>query len=184
MKSNNNKSNNNWYVLTGAPCSGKTTILKLLEKRGFQIVPELARVYIDEEIARGKTLEQIRENELVFQRKILELKIDFEKNLPKGKIIFFDRGIPDSDAYFKLCGLEKDDFLDQAIANCFYKKVFLLDFVEYKKDYARTESREEQIKLHNLLEASYKKLSIPLIRVPVVPKREIKQKLDFILKNL
>jgi ABC-type Fe3+/spermidine/putrescine transport system ATPase subunit len=30
----------NWCVITGASCSGKTTIIKLLANKGFQTVPE------------------------------------------------------------------------------------------------------------------------------------------------
>lgn len=185
---------NNWYVLTGAPYSGKTTLLKLLEQKGYQVVPELARVFIDQELAKGITLEELRKDELSFQKKILQHKIDFEKNLDQGKTIFFDRGIPDSAAYYKLCGLENDSFLEQAIRDSSYKKVFLLGFFNFdqKKDYARTETKEEQLLLQKYLEESYKKLNIPLIEVPVVHKidknnRPInwkEKRLRYILDNL
>jgi hypothetical protein len=56
--------------------------------------------------------------------------------------------------------------------------------VEYKKDYARIESAEEQRRLHELLAESYAKLNIPLINVPTMPKSEIIKRLDIILNNL
>lgn len=34
----------NWYVLIGAPSSGKTTILDKLQSHGYLIIPEVARV--------------------------------------------------------------------------------------------------------------------------------------------
>ena len=176
--------NNNWYVLTGAPCSGKTKLIKLLAERGYQTVPELARVYIDQELAKGITIEELRQDEMAFQRKILEYKIDYEKTLPSEAVIFFDRGIPDSEAYYKLCGIESDETLKNAIADCSYKKVFLLDYVKFKKDYARTESEEEQKQLHRLLVEIYAKLNIPIIRVPEVPKPEIIKRLQIVLDNL
>lgn len=37
------------YVLTGGPGTGKTTLLKELAKRGYQTVPEAARLVIQEE---------------------------------------------------------------------------------------------------------------------------------------
>ena len=49
-----------WYVITGAPCSGKTTVLKELGARGIDWNPEVARVFIEEQQATGRTLEQIR----------------------------------------------------------------------------------------------------------------------------
>jgi predicted ATPase len=175
---------NNWYVLTGAPCSGKTTLLKLLEEKGYQTVPELARVYIDKQLAKGRTLAELRQDELAFQRKILQFKIDYEKELDPKEIIFFDRGIPDSLAYYKLCGLENDPVLDEAVKNSFYKKIFLLEFFPWQNDYARTETPEEQIKLHQFLKETYQNLKCPLIEVPVVLKTEKDKRLNFILDNL
>jgi len=35
-----------------------------------------------------------------------------QQELSPEKIVFFDRAIPDSDAYYKLCGLEEDDYLN------------------------------------------------------------------------
>ncbi len=173
--------NNNWYVITGAPSSGKTTIIKMLEKKGYDVVYEAARIYIDEEMAKGKTIEQIRANELLFQEKILKFKIDCEKKLPKEKIIFFDRGIPDSDAYYRVHGAENDIFLKESMSKCSYKKVFLFELIGYKKDYARIESKEEQLQIQKLLRESYEKLNIPLV---VVPKMPIRERLDFVLNNL
>lgn len=176
---------NNWYVLTGAPCSGKTSIIKCLQQQGFQVIPELARVYIDQQLAKGIPLEELRKDELGFQKKILQLKIDTEKSLDQDQIIFFDRGIPDSAAYYKLCGLENDPDLDLAVQQCQYKKVFLLDYLDYKKDYARTESREDQIKLHYYLEEAYQALPFPLIKVPIVPdKAEKAKRIEYILNEI
>jgi predicted ATPase len=173
---------NNWYVITGAPCSGKTTLLKFLVAKGFTVLYEVARIYIDEEMARGKTLEQIRADELAFQKKILELKIEREKKLSRKQIIFFERGIPDSDAYYRLQGIEGDEYLAEAMQNCYYKKVFLLDPFEYKIDYARTETKEEQLKLHGLLEDSYKKIGAEIIKIPKMPTKE--ERSELLLKYL
>ncbi|MCK5320027.1 ATP-binding protein [Candidatus Parcubacteria bacterium] len=174
--------NNNWYVITGAPHSGKTSVVELLEEKGYRVVYEAARIYIDQEIKKGRTIKEIRKNELEFQKGILDLKIDVEKNLPKDEVIFFDRAIPDSDAYYELCGLSFDKCLKKAISKCEYKKVFLFEFLPYKKDYARTESEEDQEKLQELLEKSYKKLKAPLVKVPKMKSKE--DRLEFVLDNL
>ena len=164
--------NNNWYVVTGAPHAGKTSVIELLEKKGYRVVYETARIYIDKEIAKGGTIKEIRKNELEFQKGILDLKIDIEKNLPKDEVIFFDRAMPDSAAYYELYGLSDDKYLKEAIKKCKYKKVFLFDYLDYKKDYARIESKEEQKKLQELLEKSYKKFKIPLVKVPRMNSKE------------
>ena len=175
------KTVNNWYVLTGAPSSGKTTTLEALKKKGYKVFYEWARIYIDHEMKKGRTLKDIRKNELQFQRKILKLKIDFEKKLPKRKLIFLERGIPDSTAYMKMCGIEKDQTLEKALKKCFYKKVFLLELIKYETDYARTESQEDAMVIDDLLEKSYTDLGIKVTRVP---KMSVEKRVKFILDNL
>ena len=44
-----------WHVLTGAPSSGKTTLIDQLAGRGFQTAAEVARVYMERELAKGRT---------------------------------------------------------------------------------------------------------------------------------
>ena len=86
----------NWYVITGAPSSGKTTLLGHLASLGYEIVPEAARAFIDEEMKSGKTLEEIRTDERVFQRNILCRVEEVENMLDPQQLHFFDRGIPDN----------------------------------------------------------------------------------------
>lgn len=172
---------NNWYVLTGAPSSGKTTIIKLLEEKGYTVQHELARIYIDQEMKQGKTLQEIRKNGKVFQDNILKLKIESEKKLKKDTVIFFDRGIPDTVAYYELLHIPQDNFLKTVLKNSSYKNIFLFESLPFTKDYARIETPEESLRIEKLLEKCYKKLNIPMIKVPVA---SIEERLQFILKNL
>lgn len=176
------KKNNNWYVITGGPCSGKTTVADILVKKGYKVIYEMARFYIDQEIKKGRTLEQIRENEYQFQKKLVELKVEKEKTLPKNELIFIERGIPDSTAYYRQsCHIEKDNLLKKALKNCTYKKVFLFELLDYQKDYARTESSTEALNLEYALEESYKELGLEVIRVP---KMSIKERVKFVLSRV
>ncbi len=175
------KNIDNWYVLTGAPSSGKTTTLKALEKKGYKVFYEWARIYIDDEMRKGRTLKEIRKDELSFQRKILELKVNFEKKLPKKDLVFMERGIPDSTAYMQMCGIKNDKALAKELKNCSYKKVFLMELLKYDADYARTESQEEAQLLEKLLEKSYTDLDIEVVRVP---KMSVSKRVKFILDNL
>lgn len=175
------KNINNWYVLTGAPSSGKTTTLEALKKKGYKVFYEWARIYIDDEIKKGRTLKEIRKDELEFQRKILDLKVKFEKKLPKKDLVFMERGIPDSTAYMEMCGAKNDNHLIKALKKCTYKKVFLLELLKYELDYARTESEEEARLIDSLLEKSYTDIGIKVIRVP---KMSVEKRVQFILDNL
>jgi predicted ATPase len=172
---------NNWYVITGTSCNGKTTLITLFEKKGFRVVYEAARLIIDEEMKKGRTIEEIRKDEMAFQRKILDRKINLEKELPKDEVVFFDRGIPDSLAYYSLYGEGGDPFLLKAVEECSYKKIFLLDLIPYEKDYARTESDEQRKQIQDLLFKGYNDLPMPVVFVPPVSPEE---RMDFILDQL
>jgi ABC-type molybdenum transport system ATPase subunit/photorepair protein PhrA len=52
----------NWHVITGAPCSGKSTLIDQLADSGFQTAPEAARLYFERELATGRTIEEIRQD--------------------------------------------------------------------------------------------------------------------------
>ena len=175
------KTVNNWYVITGAPSSGKTTTLKVLERKGYKVFYEWARIYIDQEMKKGRNLKEIRKDELAFQRKLLDLKVKFEGTLPKKDLVFMERGIPDSTAYMEICGVKNDKNLTEALRKCSYKKVFLMELLKYKLDYARTESQEEAMILDDLLEKSYTDLGIKIMRVP---KMSVAKRVKFILNNL
>lgn len=175
------KTVNNWYVITGAPSSGKTTIIKLLEKKGYKVLYETARTYIDKELKKGKTIREIRRDEADFQRRIVALKIQYEKKLNPKEITFLDRAIPDTIAYYELIGLPKDKSLEKAVEKSSYKKVFLFEQLEFEKDYARTEPKEKADRLQKLLEKTYRNLPLPVIKVP---KMTVEKRLKFILDNL
>lgn len=106
-----NYSKSNWYVITGGPSSGKTTLIKELSKLGFITCPEAARILIDKGIKNGKSVKEIRGDEAEFQKRVLKMKIEKEKKMPRNKIVFFDRAIPDSIAYYQIFGLDSKKIL-------------------------------------------------------------------------
>ena len=71
----------NWYVITGGPSSGKTTVVGLLAKQGYHTTIEEARHYIDLQNALGISTEAAKENARVFQENILTLQIALEAGL-------------------------------------------------------------------------------------------------------
>lgn len=130
----------NWVVITGGPSSGKSTLLEYLESQGYQIVPESARMLIEAEAAKGKTLKEIRSDETAFQRQVLGMKVGIEEKLNPDELIFFDRGIPDSIAYYQICGGDATSVLRESQKRR-YKAVFLCEQVPFAKDHARTEDQ-------------------------------------------
>ncbi|MDY6952084.1 MAG: ATP-binding protein [Thermodesulfobacteriota bacterium] len=161
----------NWCVISGAPSSGKTTLVEALERRGHRVVHEVARAIIETGMAHGRTLEEIRSDKASFENLVLHTKIAIEAELPKDEVIFLDRAVPDSIAYFDLAGLNAKEAASKSPRNR-YKKVFLLDRLPYLKDDARIEDQEEAASLDQSLEASYSALGYEVIRIEVMPVEE------------
>lgn len=175
-----NYSRSNWYVITGGPSSGKTTVINELAKLGYITFPETARALIDKEVTNGKTKTEIRKNEAEFQRRVLKMKIVMEKKAPRDKIVFFDRAIPDSLAYYQIYGMEPKEVL-RFCKRKRYKKIFFLLQLPFENDYARVEDGKTVKKLNKLLKESYEKLGYEVIDIPAMP---IKERVKKILSGI
>ncbi|HCB35441.1 MAG: hypothetical protein A2W52_02625 [Candidatus Taylorbacteria bacterium RIFCSPHIGHO2_02_49_25] len=173
-------SESKWYVITGVFSSGKTTVLEQLIKAGYRAVPEATRVLIDEEMAQGRSVAEIRSNEGDFQRRVTKQKLETEAMLPLEEIVFLDRAMPDSIAYYQLHGLNPQE----ARVVCrrgLYRRVFFMEPVAFVKDYARTESPEVIERLNVLLKEAYEQLGYEVITVPAV---SVAERVRFILERL
>ena len=171
----------NWYVITGGPSSGKSTVIQLLKDLGYKTTHEVARHYIDLQRINGRSIDEIRANQRQFQHKVLNLQIDLERRLDPQELIFLDRGLPDELAYYQYFNLPPDEKLVEYLKTATYKKVFIMDLLPLDKDYARTEDTEAQKALHQLIIDSYKARNEPIVMVPVLPPKE---RVAFILANL
>lgn len=175
------KTQNNWYAFSGVASSGKTTMINLLEKKGYKVIHESATEFVKLQFQKGYTIENIRKNEEVFQKIILQLKIFYESLSNPNQITFIDRGIPDTVAFFKQYNIPMDDFVKQEIHNASYKKVFLFERLPLVQEDYRPEPEEEIAIMDRYNQEAYKKLGHTIVNVPVMP---IEERLSFILNNL
>jgi predicted ATPase len=173
----------NWYVITGGPSSGKTTVIQELAKLGYLVAPDVARDYINQKMAKGRSLKEIRANEAKFQKKVLKMKIEREEKIPMipmNKIVFLDNAIPCSIAYYQICGIDPQGAINLS-KNKKYRKIFFLEQLPIKKDNARTENTKTIKKLNKLLKKGYESLGYKVIDIPVMP---VKKRVQKILKEV
>jgi predicted ATPase len=171
----------NWHVITGGPCTGKTTVVELLASRGYETTIEHARHYIDTQKIKGKSMAEIKKNKKEFQLAVLKMQIKEETSLDTQNLVFLDRALPDTLAYYKFLNLEIDDQVLEMCNKFCYKKIFILDRLPLVNDYARREDEEEQKIIHELIIDVYNSYPCPIVHVPVLPKEE---RVDFILKRI
>ena len=170
----------NWYVLTGGPCSGKSTTLEHLSSKGYLVIPEMARVVIDEGLTAGQTIDQIRGDEISFQSRVLDRKIKLERELSVDSITFLDRGMPDTIAYYRNLGISVPVFL-LGQPEWRYKSVFFMEQLPFTNDYGRIESEEDALKLSTMLYMSYIECGYTLIKVPIM---SVEERAKFIIEKV
>ncbi len=170
-----------WNVITGGPCTGKTTMINQLSERGYKTTIEHARHYIDTQTIKGRTVDEIRDNKRAFQLGVLKMQIKQEAQLNPNDIVFLDRALPDTLAYYQFLGLEYDERLIEQCNKYCYSRVFILDRLPLINDYARLEDEQEQIRIHNLIIKVYESYPCTIIHVPVLPPNE---RMEFILNHI
>lgn len=170
----------NWYVITGAPSSGKTTLINQLASAGYTIAPEVARDYINSLLANNYTLEDISHDNLHLQRGILAVALKRERRLQANQLIFFDRGTPDSLGYFRYYKINEQHVL-QTCQRLRYKKLFYCHPLPMEYDSVRIENNLSATKIGELIYDAYSKLGYELIELPAI---SVQQRMDIIIAHL
>jgi predicted ATPase len=171
-----------WCAITGAPSSGKTSVIDELAARGYLVHAEVARALISRDLAEGKSLSEIRDRDHVqeLQRRILAGKLKAERALDPSAAVFLDRGLPDSVTYFRLADLDPAPAID-ASKIFRYRAVFLMDRLPLVKDGVRTEDERQARVIESMIADDYISLGYRPVRVPVF---SISARADFILEQL
>jgi len=167
------------YVITGGPCSGKTTTCKELASLGYEIVQESARIIIAEE--QQKTNGVLPWTNLFeFQKLVLRRQLDLESRI-NGQPTFLDRGFLDGVAYCWQGKVKVPEELLALTKTQRYNRVFLLDpLPNYQTDGQRKEDITVAAELHRLIGEAYKEFGYDVIKVPVL---EPKQRAQNIIKK-
>lgn len=171
------------FIITGAPSTGKSTVLEMLKKKGFHTVDEVARKIIKQELAAGSNKVPWLDNDAFSALVVQQQMIDF-KNVTDS-INFFDRGIPDVLAYMNHFNSKKhfDHFKVLARQHNYHNKVFIFPpWLEiYQTDNERIESFSEANNIHKELKNIYSELNYQIIEMPFCDSIE---RTNFILKHL
>lgn len=146
-----------WIVITGAPSSGKTTLLHQLQQRGYAVVPESAREILAEGV--------LDESKADVQSLIEQRQITKEAALSVTQAYVLDRALPDSLAYRRLVGMEVEDLLSQ-IRPERYATVFICGFGQHIADGIRKDDAERAREIERLLREVYRGLGCRVIELP------------------
>ncbi len=165
-------------VITGGPCSGKTTLIRYLERQGYKVLHEVPRQIIREYKQKGIDHSQKR-NE--FQFNVLKRTIERNKKIKDGEIVFLDVDIPEGIAYFKANGEEPPNWLLKAAKeHAKYHKVILLEQIPFhRKDDIRIEDAKTALKISKIIEELYNELGYEVHKIPFM---HVKKRAEIIKK--
>jgi predicted ATPase len=170
----------NWHVITGAPSPGKSTLIDQLADRGFQAVPEAGRQCVEREMAKGRTIDEIRGNMAAIQIATKDMQSEIEHGLRANDVLFLDGAVPGSLAWYRAFGLNPNEIL----LECFhhhYASVFILDPLPFQENGARNGDAPIVAYLDEWLARDYSSLGYRVLRVPLLSPEE---RLAFVLERL
>jgi len=159
------------YVIAGAPCSGKSTLVKALAGRGFKIIPETAEEVIRAAVQAGVSVEEQRLMDPVgFQMDLLRKDFDiFDKMLTSGGdgIVIADTSFIETLVFSARAGIEmsptvKDWLMKKRFNNVF----FLASPANYQSTEVRMESQQVAMTISREVEEAYKQFGYQLVPIP------------------
>ncbi|MGY0408112.1 MAG: AAA family ATPase [Polaribacter sp.] len=156
-------------VLIGGPGTGKTTVLNEFITRDLFCIPEISREVILK--AKKQGIDQLfLTDPLLFSNMLLEgrEKQYIEASKSEEKIIFFDRGIPDIQAYLDYFKTTHPSYFLEKGTQYRYTKIF--HFPPWKEIYTidneRYETFEESVLIDQFLLKAYTNLGYYVYNVP------------------
>lgn len=176
--------NNNFFIITGGPGAGKTTLINELKKLGYNCIPDMAREVIKEELQKKNSDILPWKNKAKFQERVLYRQLESYKEVDPKKITFFDGAPLDLIAYIQRAGLEVSPELQvEAEKATFNNKVFILPPWReiYHTDTERKQSYQESVDVYNAIYKTYKNYGYELIEVP---KTNLQDRVKFIFNQI
>lgn len=172
-----------YYIFTGGPGSGKSSVLEALALKGYTTVPEVGRAIIKQQMQQGGEALPWLNKQLFFEQMFTQSLADYHKQ-PKETLTFFDRGLLDSIGYATLEELDIFPYhFDGARETAYAPLVFIFPPWEaiYQNDTERKQDFQLAQQTYEVMQITYKKMGYQLLEVPLTA---IEKRVEFILHTL
>jgi len=179
LKSNTDR----FFIITGGPGSGKTSLLDALEKMNHKRSVEAGRGIIQQQVAiGGRALPW--DDKLLFSELMLSWEIrSYQIAEQSAGIVFFDRGVPDIAAYLMLSNIPIPKYVQKAAETFRYNpRVFIAPPWReiFTQDRERKQDFEEAIRTYEALVKTYTGDGYNLVKLPCV---SIEERVRFVLAS-
>jgi predicted ATPase len=174
-----------FFVLTGGPGSGKSTLIDALESAGYARSVEAGRGVIQDQVAIGGHALPWRDPPAFAELMLCWEMRSYHLAERQDGPVFFDRGMPDVVGYLRLSGLPVPRHMEKAAAETFryHRRVFIAPpWPEiFRQDRERRQDFDEAVRTHAAMAATYTGFGYELVELPRVP---VGERVRFVLGSL
>jgi predicted ATPase len=167
--------NDRFFVVTGGPGSGKSTLIEALERSGYGRSVEAGRGIIQDQAAIGGPAVPWGDA-LAFAEQMLcwEMR-SYHMACQQDGPVYFDRGVPDVVGYLRLLGLPVPAHMRKALELFRYnRRVFIAPpWPEiFRQDGERRQSLDEAARTYDAMVSTYGECGYVLVEIPRCPVEE------------
>ncbi len=160
---------NNFFILTGGPGSGKTSLINQLADMGYVCIPEVGRKIIKEQIINGGNALPWGDTKKYSELMLIKSIQDYTTFQNSENLCFFDRGIPDVLGYINLVKItQKQKYMDVVKKYRYNSTVYILPPWKeiYQNDKERKQDFKEAVATYSMMKEVYTAAGYLLQEIP------------------
>jgi predicted ATPase len=161
-----------FFVLTGGPGSGKTTLIDELATLGYARTIEAGRAIIQDQMAAGgNALPWVDPTAFADLMLSWEMRSYAQARRDAGPV-FFDRGLPDVAGYLRLSGLDVPVHVEKAARELrYHPRVFVAPPwpAIFHGDAERRQDFAEAERTYQAVTTAYRRFGYQLVELPLAP---------------
>jgi len=171
----------NFFIFTGGPGAGKTSVLDELSAMGYQAVEEVARKIIKEQNQTGGNATHDGDQQAFCELMLAAAVQDYKDLIESSRVFFFDRGVPGLAGYSTMTAGQVSAAVQEASSQYRYNPiVFCFPPWEeiYQNDAERQQDFAEAVRTYRVLKQAHEDLGYVTVEVPKV---SVAERVQFIL---
>jgi predicted ATPase len=171
----------NFFVITGGPGTGKSSLLAGIQRQGYLTTPEAGRGIIQDQVAIAGHGLPWDDRKLFAELMLCWDMRSYRVAEHNSGIVFFDRGVIDVLGYLRLSGLPVPEYVRNAANLLRYNRMVFIappwrDI--FHQDQERKQDFEEAVRTHDALVKAYRDQDYDLIELPCV---SVDERIEFVI---